>query len=221
MKNIVILAAGPPKKNRNRHLEIKSGKTVIDIVIDACKSETENLYAVVDKENIDLINHIKNKVSIIHPRDQKIYSTFEAALSIVGDTLMVAGDLVNVKSEDIKRFSETKYKSATSLYKYPWAYSNPTSAHPNLIRRSDLGDCMSLIAQEHKKEFLSNDNQVVCRWLYKQFNPNKPIDEYWYNDIGTYTSFAFFKEIYSNPDCNSFGEKGTVYFENVVYADND
>jgi len=33
MKNIVILAAGPPKPNRNRHLEIHNGQKIIDIVI--------------------------------------------------------------------------------------------------------------------------------------------------------------------------------------------
>lgn len=220
MKNIVILAAGPPKPNRNRHLEERSGKTIIDVVIDACKTESDNLYAVVDKSNDELISHIKDKVKILHPIDQKIYSTFESALSIDGDTLMIVGDLINLRSDDVRRFMNTDYRSATCVYKDPWA-NHIRSLYPNLIRRGDTGDCMSLIAQEHKEEFLSNDTQTKAAWLFKQFYPYKKIDENCYNDIGTFMSFVFFKEIWAKPNAVDFERKGSVLFEHPVYLDND
>ena len=53
MKNIVILAAGPSKGGRNRHLEINSlnNKIIIDDVIEKCTIENTNLYIVIDKNN--------------------------------------------------------------------------------------------------------------------------------------------------------------------------
>jgi len=78
-----------------------------------------------------------------------------------------------------------------------------------------------MIAQEHKEEFLGSDNQTISKWMFKQFYPERIINPFIYNDIGTFMSFAFFKEIWSNPLCSEFSEKGSIYFEHRVYADND
>ena len=220
MKNIVILAAGPPKPDRNRHLELYKGRKIIDIVIERCTIENTKLYAVVDERNIELINHIKNRVNLLYPKDGKIYSTFESALSVEGDTIMVVGDLVGLKEGDINRFVESKYKSATCIYKQAWGL-HIRSQYPNLIRRGDCGDCISMIAQEHKEEFLGKDNQIMYKWLFHQFYPEKEINHEIYNDVGTFMSYAFFQKIWSNPLCSEFGDKGSVYFEHKVYADND
>jgi hypothetical protein len=220
MKNIVILAAGPPKPNRNRHLETYNGQKIIDTVIERCTIENTNLYVVVDNKNTELINHIKDRVKLLYPKDGKIYSTFESALSIEGDTIMVVGDLVGLREGDINRFVESKYKSATCTYKYHWG-PPIISNYPNLLRRGDCGDCISMIAQDHKEEFLGTDNQVKCKWLFKQFYPDRNIDHEIYNDVGTFMSFAFFLKIWSNPLCKAFVDIGSIYFEHKVYADND
>lgn len=228
VKNIVILAAGPPKPNRNRHLELYNGEHIIDRVIEKCRIPNTKLFIVIDEENIDLRNHIKDSwnpgntsnVIILIPKDRKIYSTFESALSVKGDCIMVCGDLINLQEGDIERFVNSKYKSATCQYRYSWG-NHINSQNGNLLRRSDCGDCISMIAQNHKEEFLGSDNQVIYKWLYKQFHPNKIINDEVYNDVGTFMSYAFFKEIWSNPSCTNFGDKGTIYFEHKVYADND
>jgi GTP:adenosylcobinamide-phosphate guanylyltransferase len=220
MKNIVILAAGPSKPNRNRHLEIHNGQKIIDVVIRKCTIENTKIYAVVDSSNKELADHIKDRVEIINPKGPEIYKTFEAALSIPGDTIMVVGDILGLKDGDINRFIESDHKSATCIYKQAWG-NHIRSHYPNLIRRGDCGDCISMIAQEHKEEFLGSDNQTISKWMFKQFYPERIINPFIYNDIGTFMSFAFFKEIWSNPLCSEFSEKGSIYFEHRVYADND
>lgn len=229
MTNIAILAAGPPKPNhinpgapRNRHLEKINDMVVIDHVINNSRIPNTKLYVVIDPKNIDLINHVKKQenITILFPKDGKIYSTLEVALEPVGDTILVMGDLINLKEGDIKKFIDSPYKSATCVYEQPWGHHIPSSV-PTLIRRGNCGDCITKVAQEHKEEYLSSDLQSMCRWFWKQFHPHSQINEYIQNDIGTFTSFTFFKEIWSNPECNEFGDKGAIKFNHQVYLDND
>jgi len=222
MTNIAILAAGPPKPNRNRHLEITGNTIIIDHVIANCRIPHTKIYVIINPENIDLINHVKkhSDVTILYPKDGKIYSTLETALQPEGDTILVMGDLVNLRQGDINKFIDSKYRSATCVYDHPWG-DHIISSVPSLLRRGNCGDCISKIAQEHKEEYLGNDTQSMCRWFFKQFIPNRNLDEYIHNDIGTFTSFTFFKEIWSNPECNEFEDKGAIRFNHQVYLDND
>ena len=227
MKNIVILAAGPTKENRNRHLEVFNDQVLIDKIIEECTIRNTKLYIVINLKNKPLIKHIQtffNNTKILYPKDEKIYSTLEAALSPDGDCILVVGDLINLKKGDVKKFVDSKYKCATCGYKKPWG-PNISSAEGNLIRRGDVGDCISMISQEYKLDFLSKKNQSAARQLFKMFYPNgnkyKKINEYWYNDIGTFMSFAFFKEIWSKPPLNFFEEKGLIFFDHAIYIDND
>ena len=84
-----------------------------------------------------------------------------------------------------------------------------------------MGDCINMIAESHKKEFLSEENYEECISHFKDFHPHKPLDEYFYNDIGTFMSYAFYKNIWSCPDVNSDETKGTVYFEHDVFLDSE
>ena len=61
MRNIVILAAGPPKPGRERHTEINknNGKIIIDDIIDKCTIENTKLYIVINPKVDKLINHVK------------------------------------------------------------------------------------------------------------------------------------------------------------------
>ena len=225
-KNIIILAGGPPKKGRNRHLELYSGEHIIDRVIKKCKIPNTKLYIIIDKENIELRNHILSKwsldLSIIIPEDKKIYSTFKSALSIEGDCIMVLGDLIGLQEGDIERFVNSEYKSATCQYQHSWG-SHINSQSGNLLRRADCGDAISLISHEHKKEFLESKNY---KDLFYKFYPNgnqyEGMNENWYNDVGTFLSYSFFFEIWSNPEwCHKDNEKGAILFNHIVYKDND
>jgi hypothetical protein len=226
-KNIVILAAGPPKPNRNRHLEKFRGQPLINNLLDQCDIKNTKTYVVMNNENEDLLSHIKiyySEVGLLFPQNDKIRSTFRAALSPEGDCIMVCGDLINVRKPDLEKFIFSEYKSATCHYQRPWG-SHIRSQTGNMIRRADVGDCVSMIGERHKEEFLSETNLKRARVLFAHFYPNgnqyRGINEYWYNDIGTFTSFAFFEDLWSNPACNSKDDKGLVSFDHQIYEDND
>jgi glycosyltransferase involved in cell wall biosynthesis len=225
--NIVILAAGPPKKNRNRHLELFNNQPLIDTVIDNCTIEKTNLHIVVNKDNKELLDHLKTNhpnANIAIPEDEKIRSTFKSALACKGDCLMVAGDLKNFTKQDIQKFVYSEHRSATCHYKIPWG-SNIQSKKNGITRRADVGDCISLIAEEHKQEFLSEENYERAKYLFDCFYPNgnqhNSMNEYWYNDVGTFTSFSFFEKIWRIPNCSKEDKKGVVSFKHRIYEDND
>ena len=74
MKNIVILAAGPTKENRNRHLEVFNDQVLIDKIIEECTIRNTKLYIVINLKNKPLIKHIQTffnntKISIIEIRN--------------------------------------------------------------------------------------------------------------------------------------------------------
>jgi glycosyltransferase involved in cell wall biosynthesis len=225
-KNIVILAAGPPKPGRNRHLEKFNGTPLIDSVIEKCSFQNTKLFVVVAHDNPDLREHISanhDGIEILTPEDHKIRSTFSAALTPDGDCIMVCGDLKGLKRSDVENFIFSDYSSATCHYQIPWG-GHRKSPRGN-VRRGDVGDCISMIAQKHKKEFLSEENYNRAKSLFEDFYPggnqHKGMNEFWYNDVGTFTSFAFFEEIWSNPNRFSSLDKGVVSFDHKIYEDND
>tara|TARA_R100000426_G_scaffold18102_3_gene16143 strand:- start:5674 stop:8403 length:2730 start_codon:yes stop_codon:yes gene_type:complete len=226
-KNIVILAGGPPKPNRNRHLEIFKNKPLINNLIDECDIKNTKTYVVASSENTDLILHIEQnypEVKVLNPKNDKIISTFEAALSVNGDCIMVAGDLINVKKFDLEKFIFSDFKSATCHYQQPWG-SPIVSKTGNLLRRSDVGDCIMMISEDHKKEYLSKNNLARAKELFYHFYPTgnqyEDWNEYWYNDAGTFTSFAFFEKLWQSYDCNYLKKKGLISFRHRIYEDND
>jgi|10_taG_2_1085330.scaffolds.fasta_scaffold02717_4 GTP:adenosylcobinamide-phosphate guanylyltransferase len=221
MKNIIILAAGPPKPNRNRHLETFDGEVLIDKVINKCRVAHTKLYVVINENNIPLQNYVASheNINIIIPKDDKIRSTFEAALSVEGDCILVCGDLVHLQDGDVEKFATCEFESAICRYKTAWGSHLRSSS--GATRRADMGDCINMISEYHKKEFLSEENYTECISHFKDFHPNRGIDEYVYNDIGTHMTYTFFKNIWSCPDVNLDGTKGTVYFEHDIYKDND
>jgi|TARA_B100000900_G_C20558266_1_gene707743 hypothetical protein len=224
MKNIVILAGGPPKAGRNRHLEINqlNSRIIIDDVIEKCTIENTNLYIVIDETNYELMEYVKvrDNITILTPKDKKIYSTLEIALSMKGDCVLVLGDLIGLLEGDIKRFVDSEYKSATSQYKQPWGNHIPSHTG-DVVRRGDCGDCIQMIAEEHKDEFLSEDTLNKAKESFYKFNSHQ-MNEEWANDYGTFMSYTFFNEIWSNPHWTpTDNSKGTILFEHQVYADND
>ena len=226
MKNIVILAAGPPKPNRNRHLELFDGELLIDRVINNCRVDNTRLYVVVNKANEQLQNHVNSlqNVEVLIPEDEKIRSTFKTALSMPGDCILVCGDLVRLRPGDIEKFIDSKFDSAICRYQEAWGPD--LRSHGGLVRRSDMGDCINMIAQRHKEFFLGDVNYERSVSYFKEFYPNAEINEYVYNDIGTHMTYSFFKPIWGDARHpgrrkNSHKNIGTIYFDHKVYEDND
>ena len=223
MRNIVILAAGPPKPNRERHTEINknNGKIIIDDIIDKCTIENTKLYIVINSKVEKLINHVKTyhkNVEILYPEDDKIHTTLKTALSIDGDTILVFGDLINLQYGDVNKFVETEYNAALCRYKYRWG---PNIIGQNYIRRSDIGDAITLISEKYKKTFLSDQNLKNAINYYNNFYSYNTINYNSQNDIGTHLDYSFFFKIWSDENVNEYEDIGTIYYEHIVYEDND
>lgn len=223
MKNIVILAAGPPKANRERHTEINknNGKIIIDDIIDKCTFKDTKLYIVINSKVEKLINHVKtyhNNIEILHPDDEKIHSTLKTALSIQGDCILVFGDLINLQYGDVNKFVDCKYNAALCRYKHRWGKNIIGKTY---IRRSDIGDAITLIGEKYKKIYLSDDNLKKAINYFKDFYPNTTINYYSQNDIGTHLDYSFFFNIWNDENINECGDIGTIYYESIVYEDND
>jgi len=221
MTNISILAAGPPKPGRQRHLELLKGIPLINEIVDKCTVPESKVHVVINKLNTVLIDHVKTipGVEILFPKDENIYSTFESALSPKGDCIMVCGDLVNLQDGDVQRFVDTSLSSAICRYKRAWGENLVSSK--GSIRRADIGDCICLVGEDDKAELLGDDNYNKAVGYFKEFYPDKTLNIDSYNDIGTHLNYAFFKDMWGNPNVDSLETKGTLYFEHVVYADND
>jgi len=223
MRNIVILAAGPPKPGRERHTEINknNGKIIIDDIIDKCTIENTKLHIVINPKVEKLINHVKTNhknIEILHPEDEKIHSTLKTALSVKGDCVLVCGDLINLQYEDVNRFVDTKYNAAICRYKYRWG---PNIVGQNYIRRSDIDDSIMLIGEKYKDYYLSDKNLQKAINYFKNFYPNNIINYDAQNDIGTHLDYSFFFNIWSEEGINEYDDIGTLFYEHIVYEDND
>ena len=218
--NIIILCGGPPKRGRQRHLEIFNGEPLIKKLIDACSIKNTNLNIVVHKNNIKLIDYIKNfdNVCILKVDDEYVKSTINKALSVKGDCILVCGDLINVDRNDILKFINTDYECALCRYMKPWGRNIIGNG---IIRRSDIGDCITKISEKSKKKYLSNELWEEAQFYLKSFYPSKKIDTKIWNDMMTHVNYAFFYKIWGNSNINNYNDIGTIYFEKKVYADND
>jgi len=221
MKNISILAAGPPKPGRQRHLELLNGIPLINEIIDKCTIADCKVRIVINSANLPLIEHVKKipVVEILFPKDETIYSTFESALSPQGDCIMVCGDLINLQEGDVQRFADSPLSSA--ICRYGQAWGQHLVSPQGSVRRADMGDCICLVSEKDKEELLGDENYNKALGYFKEFYPNQPVNFESYNDIGTHLNYSFFKEVWGNPNIDSAGTRGTLYFEHLVYADND
>ena len=224
--NIVILCGGPPKKNRQRHLELFKGKILINKILDECHIENTSLHVLINKKNLKLIEHVKNynnknknvNVNILIVEDDYSKSTIKKAISVNGDCLLIAGDLIDLKKKDILKFVNSKYEDCLCRYKQSWGNN---IIGKNVLRRSDIGDCLLKISEKNKKNYFNDDSWNKAIDTYKLFYPNNEINFKNWNDIPTHLDYLYFQEIWGNIGVNEFKNKGTVYFKKKIYNDND
>ena len=223
MVNVIILCGGPPKLNRERHLEIFNNKPLINGVIDNSMIDNANIYVLLHKDNVNLKNHIfkdyGDKINILENESLKMYDTFKLALSVKGKSILVMGDLINLNIKTIEDFDKSTYSSAISKYKHPWGRNLISST--NKIRRSDIGDAIMSISEKDKEDFLSLKNYERAINLFNDFYPQQKINLEIQNDIGTHMTYSFFYNISSNPEIDEDSDKGVVFCDYKVYADND
>lgn len=175
MITISILASGPSKPSRNRHLEIFNGIPCISRVINNCQVEDVKISVIINNKNIELrkflLENHKN-IIILETKDLSMKTTYEVAFNQdTNDTLLVDGDLWNLKKENILKYLNSEYASALYSLKTPWG-NNIISRDNSLIRRGDIGNSLCLIAQKHQKEYLSGDNINKAIYYFNQFYPN-------------------------------------------------
>tara|TARA_B000000475_G_scaffold271599_1_gene269843 strand:- start:801 stop:1481 length:681 start_codon:yes stop_codon:yes gene_type:complete len=226
MKTIAILASGPPKPGRNRHLEIFNGQTCISHVINNCKVENVKISVIISNKNIKLKKYLLDKhknIIIIETANNSMKTTYEVAFNQdKNDTLIVAGDLWNLKKDNVVKFLNSEYKSALYRLKTPWG-KDLFSKDNSLIRRGDIGDSLVLIANKDQKEYLSNENISKAIFYFNKFYPNQKFDINLGNHLWTWLDYVFFFEISSSRYGvnNIETERGSIYIEDLIYLDND
>ncbi len=225
-----------------RHLETVNGTPLITRLIERCTIKDTNLYVAIHPRNFILINHIKAchpSVKLLYPEEGTMYSTYKTALAPTGDCIMVCGDLTGVRYGDVDKFVRSSYSSA--LCRGPFLEGGLWDQHweslKGNIRRIDLGTYITMIGESHKEEFLKGYNNL--REYFDEFggfggiytgrpDEGKPVpfssqnfnsNKNWHVDGCMH--YTFFKKIFSNPQINTDGDKGTVYFDHFIGKDND
>jgi len=227
MKSISIMASGPPKPGRNRHLEKFNGKILISIVIAACTHPNTPVYLIVAKENQALIDYVQKmhpEVHIRSPSSLKMLDSFRTGLfQDENDTLIVAGDLWSLKRQEVGQFLNSKYSCALYALQHPWG-KDLVSVDKKLIRRGDVGDSLVLIANSAKKGYLSAENIAQARTYFARFYPHAKFNPNKGNHLWTWIDYVFFHQITSSrtkemevPELN----QGCIYFTSKLYLDND
>jgi len=225
MITIAILSSGPPKPNRNRHLEIFNGKPCITHVINNCQIDGVKLSVIINNKNIELKKYLlenHDNISILETNDNSMKTTFEVAFNQDNnDTLIVRGDLWNLKKENIIKYINTTFKSAISLLKIPWG-NDLVSFDNSLMRRSNIDDSVFLISQEHQQIYLSDINIQWAIYYFNKFYPHINFDINQNNHLQTWLTYVFFHNISANKNVNIINKDiGTVYIDDLIYLDND
>ena len=228
MTNLVILAAGPAKPNRNRHLELYNNTPIISRLINSLPTgDNFTPYVIVNKKNEELTKYLRLNhptVSLLFPRDEKILSTFVEALRPSGDCRLICGDMLDLRPQVVESFARSPLISCSCKYSQPWG-ENFKSIKNSIIRRADVGDVIQKIGQQDKEEFLSPKIHARALELFYDFYPNGHqfvgLNPYEYNDIGTFTSFAFYESLWADPQRDESGPRGLIEINYPIYADND
>jgi GTP:adenosylcobinamide-phosphate guanylyltransferase len=225
MKTISILASGPPKKGRNRHLEIFNGKPCITHVIDNCQVGNVKISVIISNKNKALREYLKkthNNVKILETYDNSMLTTYKTAFyEDDNDKILVDGDLINLKKENVIKFLNSEYRCALSLLKYPWG-ADLISNDRTLIRRGDIGGSLLLIGYEYQKEYISDKNIHKAKEYFNNFYPTKEFNINLANHLDTWMKYVLFFNIASNKNVNSIGKDiGLIYVEDKIWLDND
>lgn len=226
MITIAILASGPCLSNRCRWIELFNNIPCITHVINNCKVNNNiNISVIINENNIILYNFLLENhkdIKIIKTNNISMKSSFEAAFNQdKNDTLIVAGDLWNLKKENIMKFLYTKYESAIYRVKVPWG-NNLKSHNELLFKRADIGCSVFLISNTEQEYFLSEENFNNAIYYFKMFYPNKKIDMNC-SYIWTWLIYSYFYEISSSKDNKNEidSKKGAIYIDSLIYVDND
>ena len=205
--SIVILAAGYDSSHDHdinyvqRHLKLKSnGDVLIGSVINTCMSVNCPIYIVIDRDNFKLKQYVTLNyptITILYPNDRTIISTFRAALSTPDRCLMVSGDLLNVSSQHLSSFLNSKYECANCLYEMRWGRDIVSKQTRRRIR-ANIGPSIILVSVDYKKHYLSQESINRAEILFREFYPNgnqfNYMNPYVFNDYGTFINLAHLEQ---------------------------
>lgn len=163
-KSIIILAAGPPKKNRNRHLEVFDSRILISKVIDSCSFKNLKTYITLNKNDIITQKFVKKNhsgVIILIPKDENWISTMEIILQNTNDkdVILVLGDEIELKKKYIQDFIDTKFRFSLNKLKYPWGPKVIKSPSGKYEQNGDIALDIILIGKEYK--YLLSDKNII------------------------------------------------------------
>ena len=166
-QNIIIVAAGPPKKDRNRNLEIFNNKPLISNVIEQCNINNTSLYVVLNKLDNETHKYVKNNyphVTILLPKDEKWISTVKAFINIEGDYTLVCGDIIDFKKSEVKKFLNLDKCIAVGKTNTPWGPINIYSPSKKFVRHGNICFDIKYINSKFKYLLL---NPYIINKTYK------------------------------------------------------
>ena len=164
-------------------------------------------------------NHPTSKIILTY--DLTMLTTFKKAFSVKGDCILVSGDLLNMRENDINKFTNTKIKSVLCKYKNSWGKDFKKGNH---ILKANVGGAILKISENHKKIFISEENINKAKKYFKIFYPDKKWNKNISNHLYTWLIYTFFYEQSTNTIHNEKNlnlEKGFVSFSHNIYDDND
>jgi len=163
-KSIIILAAGPLKKNRNRYLEVFDSKILISSVINACSHNNVKTYITLNKNDIKTQNFVKknhSEVIILIPKDENWISTMEIIIQNTNEhhVILVLGDEIKMKKKYIQDFLSIKSCFALSKLKYPWGPKVIKSKSGKYEQNGDIS--LDIILIDNKYKYLLTDRKII------------------------------------------------------------
>jgi len=206
---IVILAAGEFNKNNPRHYKFLffKFKRVIEIPILESLKTGFKVSIILTYGNEILYSFLKRKyplVNIYFAKDKSMISTYQAAFNIDNsEKIIVAGDIIDMKYQDLVTMGEFKGYDVLPRLSKPWKKNNIMSICQNYELRTDLGTGIFKLTHRSQKIFISEENIDKAMLWRSRFNgKNYKGNENTANDIWTWLVFSHFIKLYLNIDSN-------------------
>lgn len=204
----VILAGGEPQKY-SRHLAIPPFKfrRVIEHSLRACIRSGLTTVVVCDEHDRKLIDFLSKKysnVGLIHPKDRRMISSFDAAFSCDSfgtDKIIIAGDLLDIKSDDIYSMSKLNGKDVLSTLKKPFKRVPFLHGQDGTLKiRTDVGQGVFRLSKESQSDILDPEFLEQSLAIRERFYGERILNENTANDVWTWLLFNFFNEIYGHSE---------------------
>jgi hypothetical protein len=201
----IIILAGGPEFQRPRHLKKLWWRLarVIDIPIRESLKVTKDVYVLIDSSNTKVVEYVKRSypgLKILFPDGPLMMDTFNKAFTFDGfesEKVVIAGDLVDINSQDISLFCKRKGYSALPLLPKPFKnYEYIQSKLGEGRLRTDVGQGMFRVTPVLQRLFFEGPIVSLMMTLRSEFKGTAVAEETSAKDVWTWMLYLLFDQIY-------------------------